>query len=279
MQRQRSEALQLTSIRHNNLSDRNFQLLTTHYTRVQDWACGNCGNTGTSIRITNGEIRTFDCMCRMVHDRKMLQQKMIAESNIPERYHDASVERWKNPGRDKSELDNNSVSFNIVTKYAHRVTAMIQKGIGLYLCGPNGVGKTYLACAIANHAAAAGLDVRYYTMAAIVRTQIDGWFNDESKATVKGFRSAKLLIIDDVDKIYKTKTGIETSVFDNLLRDRLQANMPCLFTSNRSMDDAKEDYGPHIHSMLSEHCGELIFMGADYRVNMSDKIKRDILGS
>jgi len=261
------------------MSKRNQQLMATHYTRVQEWACSNCGNTGTAVKIVNEEIRTSDCICRMVYLRKVMQKQKFSESNIPDLYEDACIDNWNNPGRTVAEINQNNESVSILKRYASKINEMTKRGIGLYLCGPNGVGKTYLVCSIANRAASAGLNVRYYTMSQIVANLINGWFDDEMKKSVDDFVKSDMLIIDDVDKIYKTKTGIETNMFDNLLRQRLQSRSPCLFTSNRTMDDAKSDYGPHIYSMLSEHCAELVFVGADYRKGMSDKIKKDILGS
>ena len=277
MQRSREEAERVALEKHGDLEGYVKRVVVSHYQRVTDWACVNCGNTGTLLEVRCGVARTKDCMCRLVHRRKLKQRELLDESNIPELYHGVELAAWTNPGRDQKEVALNNASFHVVDEYVKRITAMVQKGYGLYLTGQNGVGKTLLACAVGNRAAAAGIRVRYYTMAEIVRLQIDGWFEEESKAIVAGVRDAKILIIDDMDKVYKTKTGIETSLFDNLLRERLQSKRPCIFTSNRTIVDAQDDFGPHIYSMLKEHCAELVFVGADYRANMSEAIRRDIL--
>ena len=66
-------------------------------------------------------------------------------------------------------------------------------------------------------------------------------------------------------------------MFDNMLRERLQANLPCVFTSNRTTVDAREDFGPHIYSMLKEHCAELVFIGSDYRSSGEIDVRRKII--
>lgn len=279
MRRERQEAEEIARAKHGQLDGYIWQVVVGHYMRIKEWACKNCGNTGTVLKVKGMSATTSDCMCNVIHKRKVVADAKFAESNIPALYKDASLSDWQNPGRTKQQIDLNSASFQVVHEYARKIKSMVKKGHGLYLTGPNGVGKTFIGCAIGLRAAAAALNIRYYTMAAITRAQIDGWFQEEAKATMAGIRSADLLIIDDLDKIYRTKTEIETSLFDNLLRDRLQASRPCIFTSNRTMDDAKDDFGPHVYSMLNEHCAELVFIGDDYRASLSDKIRRDILGS
>lgn len=276
MLRSREEAELVAKQRHGALPLDKEQLVINHYMRVQDWACTNCAHIGTVIKV-NGNIRTADCICKIIRKRKILADKLRASSNMPHRYYDADIRKWINTGRTDKELALNNASFHAVEQYANNLSKMIVKGYGLYLTGPNGVGKTYLACAVANRAMSAGMSVKYYTMSTIIQTEIKGWRDQEASDVMTGIKKSKLLIIDDIDKVYRTSTGIETALFDNLLRERLQANRPCIFTSNRTIGDAGSDYSEHIASMLVEHCAELVFIGNDHRRNMSESIRREIL--
>ena len=253
------------------------KILVAHYQATNDWACNNCGNTGTVLKVEHGSIRSNSCICRRLRDHNKKIEGLRKESNLPERYQQAKLAEWMNPGRDTREQSLNHASHHVIDKYTQDIRRVIDNGYGLYLTGPNGVGKTYLACCIANSAINVGFRVKYYTMAQIVRMQIKGWFDEESKATVESIREADLLVLDDIDKVYRTKTGIETSLFDNMLRERLQSNLPCVFTSNRTTADAKEDFGPHIFSMLKEHCAEIVFVGADYRSSGDIDVRRKII--
>lgn len=276
MLRTKTEAEAIVKQRHGEVPAGLHHLATAHYQRTQDWACVNCANIGTVIKIDTA-IRTADCMCKIIRKKKLLADKLRAASNMPHRYHDADIKKWVNVGRNDKELSLNNASFHAVEQYALNLPKMIRKGYGLYLTGPNGVGKTYLACGVANRAINSGYSVRYYTMSVIVQTEIKGWRDQEAASLMAGIKKSQLLIIDDIDKVYRTTTGIETALFDNLLRERLQSNRPCLFTSNRTIDDAGSDYSQHISSMLVEHCAELVFVGQDHRRNMSDVIRREIL--
>ena len=251
--------------------------LVAHYRDTNDWACDNCGNTGTVLKVHGTSIRSSSCMCCRIRDRNMKLSRLRTESNIPDKYQGAAIDMWDNPGKNDKEASLNNASYHVVEKYCSDITRVVNGGYGIYLTGPNGVGKTYLACCIASRAIDAGLSVKYYTMAEITRMQINGWFDDDSKKSVSDIGTVDLLILDDLDKIYRTKTGIETSLFDNMLRERLQANLSCIFTSNRTTDDAKGDFGQHIYSMLKEHCAELVLVGPDYRSSGQIDVRRKII--
>ena len=216
-------------------------------------------------------------MCRRIRDRNIRLNHLRSESNIPDKYQDATIGMWNNPGSNIRECSLNNASYHVIDKYCSDIVRVVKNGYGIYLTGPNGVGKTYLACCIASRAIDAGISVKYYTMAEITRMQISGWFDDDSKKSVSEIGTVDLLVLDDLDKIYRTKTGIETSLFDNMLRERLQANLPCVFTSNRTTSDAKDDFGPHIYSMLKEHCAEIVIVGSDYRSSGQIDVRRKII--
>lgn len=277
MLRSREEAESIARQKHGDLDERQIALIASFYINCFEWACKNCGNTGTVLKMKNGSLRSSDCMCKILNARTLNKEKIIKDSGIPFRYKDAQLANWINPGRAQAEIAMNNASYHVIHEYSSKLRKMIERGYGLYLTGPNGVGKTFLACAIANRAVSLEVDVKYFTMSTIVRTQISSWFEEDAKKTAIGIHSSTLLVIDDLDKIYKTKTGIETSLFDNLLRERLQSNKPCIFTSNRTIDDARSDFGPHIHSMLKEHCAEVVILGEDYRSNLSVEIRRKII--
>jgi DNA replication protein DnaC len=277
MQRERSEAEGIVDKLFPKLDSYDREFLIRIYSLVDERYCENCYCTGRVVRLTNGVLFTSSCLCQHVVKRNADVARAFERSNIPSLYAEADVEIWTNMGSGHSGMGINRASHETVLAYAKSLARMREKGHGLFLCGPHGVGKTYLACAIGNAAIRARYQVGYYTMATIIQTHIRGWYEDDAKETVDAIATTDFLIIDDLDKIYKTKTGIETSLFDNLLRSRLQTGLPCVFTSNRTLTKAADDYSPAIHSMLVEHCAELVFTGSDFRARMSGDVRRDIL--
>lgn len=274
--RTRAESEQIVQQKHPNVTGFNRLVLINHYQNVFDWACGNCSKTGTVVRVLE-TIKTSDCMCKLMKRKKEAFAKLWKESSIPNLYLDASVAKWKNTGRTSEEVNVNEENIKVVKAYEKNVSQMIQKGYGIYFTGPNGVGKTYLACSLAQSVISIGKSVRYYTMATIISNEIRGWKDDEAALIARGMKKSDCLIIDDLDKVYKTANRIETALFDNILRDRLQANKTCIFTSNRTIGDVRSDFSIHIASMLMEKCAEVILIGQDYRSIRSDALKKEIL--
>ena len=278
MPRTSQQANEIAVKRHGIQNSWVTQQLIAIYVRSNDWSCENCSKTGITVKITSqGHVRTSDCMCAILKRKKDQLVTAKGASGIPARYSEAKVADWTNTGSNPKELSLNAASFHTVEVYARDIKRMFEKGYGIYLTGPNGVGKTFLACAIGNRAIGCGLTVKFFTMAAIIQTEIRGWKDEDASLIMNSVKKSDVLIIDDIDKIYRTKTGIETSLFDNLLRDRLQSNKPCIFTSNRTISDCANDLGNHIMSMLMEHCAEVVFVGTDHRRNLSNQIRKDIL--
>lgn len=275
-QRTRAEAEEIVKQKHPQATGFNRLVLINHYQKVCEWACMNCSKTGTVIKV-NGSIKTADCMCRIIKRKKEAYAKAWKESCIPNLYEGSELKKWRNTGRTPEEVAVNTDSFSVVEAYEKNVSQMITKGYGLFITGPNGVGKTYIATAIASKAIANSKVVRYYTMATIISNEMRGWKDDEAAAIARGMRKSELLIIDDLDKVYKTANRIETALFDNILRERLQSKRSCIFTSNRTIFDAKSDFSNHIASMLQEQCAEVVFVGEDYRSVRSVTLKKEIL--
>ena len=278
LKRNRTEAAQIVSGKFgDDLLGHVSQFLISQYQKIYSHFCENCHRTGYQFKIKDGQVVTGECICRHVIKKNKYIDRLFKSSNIPPLYQRSKIDKWNNMGSNHREQSLNSDSFQTINTYAQNLVRMREKGYGLFLCGPNGVGKTYLACAVGSVAIKSQFSVKFYTMAAIIQMQIKGWFHEDAKEAVRGICDSDYLIIDDLDKIYRTKTGIETSVFDNLLRERLQRRLPCIFTSNKTLSHAKSDYSDAIHSMLLEQCAELVFVGSDHRSNMSSNIRLDIL--
>ncbi|MHA2069136.1 MAG: ATP-binding protein [Candidatus Thorarchaeota archaeon] len=280
MQRERIEAEKIVDqLFPEKLPLQTREFLISRFSTYDSRYCANCFQTGYIFKVSGRDVKTSSCLCLYVVKRNEDVAKSFKESNIPERYYDAHTDKWLNMGTNRSELKINETSFQTALAYSKSLTRMRKDGYGLFLCGPNGVGKTFLACAIGNCAVKSRFMVRYYTMAMVVQMHIRGWYEEDANQIVENIRNSDFLIVDDLDKIYKTKTGIESSLFDNLLRERLQRMMPCIFTSNKTLESARGDYGSSIHSMLIEQCAELVFVGSDHRVGMSDAIKKKIINN
>lgn len=245
--------------------------------------CERCFQTGTVIEYEHYtdhvRLTSSDCQCKKLKRVTENVQHGMELAGIPVRYHRAAIGDWEDPSSNIEEKRINSRSITIVKGYAGKLLRMQKKGYGLFFCGPNGVGKTYLACAIGANCIREGLKLCYYTMPKIVQTVIGGWYEKELQQTISDIEMADFLIIDDLDKAYATKTRIEISVLDNLFRERLQNNRPMLVTSNRTLDQVRESHGESVFSMFNEHCAEVVLLGNDHRKKLAESMVKDILSS
>ena len=266
------------------------QLVRIHFIQIaallREWSdiyCSTCHKTGTVVDVDysrdDASFSTSDCACKTFKRVNEGVEVAIQMSGIPVKYQGARLDKWSNPGQTIQQVSLNERSANVVRSYSSKIKTMREKGYGLFLCGPNGVGKTYLSCAIAVEAIRSGQGVRFYTMSKIVRTVVDGWYDEEVKAVVRDIETTPFLVIDDLDKTYQTKTGLEISVLDNLFRERLQNNRPMIVTSNKPLDKLHETHGKSVASMFSEHCAQCVFVGDDYRRGIAGGITQDILQS
>ena len=255
------------------------------FTQYSPYFCDNCYKSGTTIQIflqgpnAQTELVTSACVCsdfRRINEKLQVNTEL---AGIPVKYRSVTIDDWNDPARNDEERSINNRSFFIIKSYVDKLEKMLEKGYGLFLCGPNGVGKTYLACAVAVRAIRDSYRVKYYTMSKIVRTVVDGWYDDDKKVVVNDIEESDFLVIDDLDKAYQSKTRLEISVLDNLFRERLQNNRPMLVTSNRILTQIRETHGEAIYSMFSEHCALCAFLGQDYRKKIAGDMVDDILGS
>ena len=94
----------------------------------------------------------------------------------------------------------------------------------------------------------------------------DGWHDDEAKADfTKRILNSDFLVIDDVGKEYKSRTGFLEAHFDRIFRERANNLLPTILTSNLAPTDIATDYGKRLFSILNEHLLVVETNMSDYR--------------
>jgi DNA replication protein DnaC len=153
-------------------------------------------------------------------------------------------------------------------------------GQGLLLVGPPGTGKTLLAHTVlrAKHDAGMG-PVRACTMANFI-----GWNQElmdlskmlEAPECAARFlrvrktlhnleRKYKWLLVDDVGKEYIGSSNWSQTKFNTLVRNRGDAMMPTILTTNGSLASLEEVYGDAMASYLREVCCTIPVIDLDHR--------------
>lgn len=174
--------------------------------------------------------------------------------------------------RDFSDFTNDDEAKRIVATYIKKRKEMLVNGIGLYLWGANGVGKTLLAMCTARELIFYHYKVRVFSVDDMVDLFTGSWHSDDDKRNFDAvMRGTDFLFIDDFGKnLDKDGKPIELPdfvkrVLESVIRYRVQMHKPIWFTSNTEPSYVKEVFSEDIASLLNEAVVPVCVRGEDYR--------------
>ncbi|MCH5203208.1 MAG: ATP-binding protein [Oscillospiraceae bacterium] len=141
-------------------------------------------------------------------------------------------------------------------------------GIGIFMIGATGLGKTHLSLSIANELIKKGLSVVYNSVPELVRMLSSEQFNKVEGDSMQIINDCDLLILDDFGAEHSS--DYSESLVYQLLNTRMSKNKPIIVNTNLDENDIKARYRDRIWSRL--FCMKiLLFEGADNRL----KVKRN----
>ncbi len=176
---------------------------------------------------------------------------------------------------DNFELNtSNKKVFNNLKNYSEKLVNGIEKK-GLILVGNNGVGKTHLACSIANKLIENGIPVIYGTLInllAELRNSYDTDNDISEMEIIKLYENVALLIIDDLGKEKPSEWGLE-KLF-TIINSRYENNLPVIITTNYNQNSLVErlslngeiETAKSIISRLYEMCYLVKIEDIDHRI-------------
>lgn len=156
---------------------------------------------------------------------------------------------------------------------ASQILEGVRRGVGAYICGPVGTGKTHLASAVARMAVDEGMSVRVTDMLGILAAFKATYGGEGSEDAVLGRISrCRLLVIDDLGKEAPTEWTLG-QVF-RVINDRYENMRPVVVTTQFGKSDLIRRLARHgdaetavaIVSRLSETCRKVELTGTDRRL-------------
>lgn len=166
------------------------------------------GSSLTAPRINAERAREWER-----YEREVAIRQRFSRSGMPERFREANLAQCATP----------------VREYAERG---FKDGAWLILSGPNGVGKTYQACAVANQAILDDLgSVRFATLGKILSELYDTFHTPErGESVLYRYAKCRLLVLDDLGKEHMSPANAE-KLF-RIIDDRWANRKPTIVTTN-----------------------------------------------
>lgn len=188
-----------------------------------------------------------DLNCDCVKQYKFYNSMII--SAIPLKYRNADI--------NIINIEKLKDSLNAIKNYVLNLKSHKQDGVGLYLYGTTGTGKSYIACYVLEQAIRLGFSTFFCTVEQYKRALFD---KDEDY--IYNINESDFTLIDDYGREFSDTKGFIDSQVDEMLRYRYDRNKSTIITSNIS---AKDIDNLRIKSILSDSYIKLQFDCADYR--------------
>lgn len=250
--------MELIDIRYAHLEDEDAEEIYKLRPDLRNDICPTCIGTGRyKWQGVDGP-----CDCRL----QIQLTKHYLHAGIPVAYHrlgfsDLELEREK----------------DIVEKYIENAAARVTRGIGWVFHGEFGSGKTLTAMLILKGLVISGYRCYATTFSSLVDMYAGGWRDDVERQRFEArTRGSQVLLIDDLGKEFQNKSGLSATVFDNVLRSRVQSGLATFVTTNLDMPALEVRYGEATISLLKESCLLHEFKHPDYRSKANERLKREL---
>src|SRR5499427_2117943 len=228
-------------------------------------ACPRCDGTGWRP-VDEGEgdppvRRVVRCECW----RERVGQTRLSDANIPKRYQHCTLS-----------------NFTAYNESLQRAVAQAQRlaetfpaaGVGLFLEGQPGVGKTHLAVAVLKQiieaTGARGLFYDTRELLRLIRSTYDPSIRTTESEVLRPVMTADVLVLDDIGA-EKTSEWVEETM-NLIVNTRYNEKRLTFFTTNYQdipeVDDPNSllfRIGHRMRSRLHEMCEFVVMDGADYR--------------
>lgn len=215
--------------------------------------CKNCGGA----RMFVNEFIQVRCICKCQAEKKMQEEEERKEADRKKaisQLQRASLigDRYKNASFQNTETGHNSsfdTAFLRCKKYCEVANTVLEKGMGIYLYGKKGTGKTHLTACMANDLIQQQKQVLFTNFFEISK-MLRGTFNNstESEADyIHKLATVDFLIIDDLgtERVQASNGGdlwLQEKIFE-ILNKRYNAKKPTIFNSNHFITELITERG------------------------------------
>jgi DNA replication protein DnaC len=193
------------------------------------------------------------------------------------RYNSAGIlPRWRADDVSLDKFEGDTEALKSVRDYLTNIKTLTEKGIGLYLYGSNGVGKTYLLNSLFKGIIGRGTQasVRVISLSSLINLHALAWGDSAAGIEFKKLRNMRYVGIEEIGKEFNSeRSTLAATVLDNFLRHRSQKLLPTFFTSNLVPSEIANRYTDDILSLLKEMTVSVLVKGGDFRNTLVSRNK------
>lgn len=220
--------------------------------QIKAHAAREFGDEETANKIRE-EIKLIDriewqepCKCYQQKQRQSEIDGIMGKANMPAEFAKAKILGFNESLYQSQEAKRDAkVAKEMALKYVDHFDKMKELGKGLYLFSrTKGVGKTRLACSIANSLMYNHMQTALYVKAADISTKIKATWGKDASITedeiIQAYRDVDVLIIDDF--AVETQTDFQERLYYKILDYRMEQKKITLITSNVTVGEINELY-------------------------------------
>lgn len=220
--------------------------------------CSKC-NTQSSVFVkhpTTKEQILVRCLCECAsqkRDEEERRQRELERMQEVEKLKSASLigDRYKNIYFNQTEIGFNATfdhAFNRCKKYCEVADKVLNEGMGIYLYGDTGVGKTHITACMVNELVNKHYQVlftNFFEISKIIRSTF-GKSNVSENEYIDRLANIDFLFIDDLGtervQAGESDLWLQEKIFD-VLNKRYNNKKPTIFSSNHSLTELINDRG------------------------------------
>ena len=216
------------------------------------------------IRMVGGKAREAMCICRIEEARRKQEkiQKLVSQAGIPPYLE----------GKTWDDYEIYSPEAKNVYRAAQRYAASSTTG-GLYISGPKGTGKTFLASLIAGEKLRQGTPTLFVFVPDLLDSFRKAMHDGKGDEVARAAREADFLVLDDMGAERATAWIAEQLMA--LINYRYSHQLPTVITSNYQLDELSDHLsgtmGPREEQITGERiCSRIAAMTISLRLSGQD---------
>lgn len=273
---------QLLNCRKNKLQDHEIKE-DEHLTEDYELICNKCGGNRYFQHNEMVVVCLCECQAQAIKDeeeRKKAEERMQSLEKLKKlsllgkRYQNATFETL-----DMNRPDDFKRAVERCKKYCENWAEIEKRGLGIYLYGDIGTGKSLLTACIGNYLLSKFTTVLFTNFFEIAK-QIKKTFTDNSiteSTFIERLTNVDLLIIDDLGTEIVVKNGEKTWIQDkiyDIINARYINQKSTIFSSNESLVDLVEKCGlmkKTVDRIAAMSTAKIELRGSSYRLQQQNQ--------